>query len=411
MPPPTALPKEERTKVYLRKQEAIVAAAAGVFNRKGLRGTTLADVADVVGLSGNSITYYYRFKEDLAVDCFLRAIDRLQLLAETALRETSVADRVRAFCGGWFELLAAIGEGREEELINFYDLRALSEPQSSAVTPQFISLARTCRRIICDRDLALSPNVFNVRGHWLLSLAFGARHWAKRYEISEYPRAARRMADIMLNGLMVQDEVALPESAVLPGHGESEPLVSRESFLRAATSLINEQGYRGASVDKIAARLGVTKGSFYHHIDAKDDLVTGCFERSCRIIREAQSLGMAACHSHAERLLWVTTALVRFQLSPRGPLLRYTAVSAVPEDSRFALIREGKRVTRTFAGMISDGIADGTIRPVDPAIASAMLDTTINATFEIALWTPDMSAEDRLQAYLKLIMTGLVPRA
>jgi AcrR family transcriptional regulator len=54
------------------------------------------------------------------------------------------------------------------------------------------------------------------------------------------------------------------------------------------TELVNDQGYHGASVDKIAARLNVTKGSFYHHNDTKDDLVASCFERSFTIVRGAQ---------------------------------------------------------------------------------------------------------------------------
>ena len=35
---------------------------------------------------------------------------------------------------------------------------------------------------------------------------------------------------------------------------------------------MNEHGYLGASVQKISERLNVTKGAFYHHIEAKDDL-------------------------------------------------------------------------------------------------------------------------------------------
>ena len=62
------------------------------------------------------------------------------------------------------------------------------------------------------------------------------------------------------------------------------------AFLLAATRLINELGYRGASVQRIAAELNVTKGSFYHHLDAKDDLVIACYRRSFDTISDAQRL-------------------------------------------------------------------------------------------------------------------------
>lgn len=51
-----------QTRRYVEKREVILDTAAALFNRKGVRGTTLADVGQQVGLSTNSVTYYYRKK-------------------------------------------------------------------------------------------------------------------------------------------------------------------------------------------------------------------------------------------------------------------------------------------------------------------------------------------------------------
>ena len=42
-----------------------------------------------------------------------------------------------------------------------------------------------------------------------------------------------------------------------------------------------------SKVEKISEQLNVTKGSFYHHNDAKDELVVECFERTFEGISEA----------------------------------------------------------------------------------------------------------------------------
>ena len=55
---------------YARKKEAILAAATTILNRQGVKGMTLADVANEVGLITTSVTYYYRKKDDLAAACF-----------------------------------------------------------------------------------------------------------------------------------------------------------------------------------------------------------------------------------------------------------------------------------------------------------------------------------------------------
>src|SRR6185437_12602283 len=44
---------------YNKKKEAIIAAAAGILNRRGVRGMTLADVAASVDLITTSVTYYF----------------------------------------------------------------------------------------------------------------------------------------------------------------------------------------------------------------------------------------------------------------------------------------------------------------------------------------------------------------
>ena len=78
----------------------------------------------------------------------------------------------------------------------------------------------------------------------------------------------------------------------------------------AATELVNEQGYRGASVDRISARLNLTKGAFYHHHENKLDLIAACFERSFGVLRhvlqaaeQAQGPGWQRCCATMEMLL------------------------------------------------------------------------------------------------------------
>ena len=104
-----------------------------------------------------------------------------------------------------------------------------------------------------------------------------------------------------------------------------------EAFLRAATRLLNDQGYEGASIAKIAASLNLTKGAFYHHHDNKDDLIEACFERTFSVIRSALEHAELAGTPGWQRLRAVVCALIRFQLGPTGPLLRAAATSAMPD--------------------------------------------------------------------------------
>src|SRR6476659_9163671 len=54
---------------------------------------------------------------------------------------------------------------------------------------------------------------------------------------------------------------------------------SRTKLVDAAVSVVRAKGYAAARVDDICAAAGLTKGSFFHHFDSKEDLALAAAER------------------------------------------------------------------------------------------------------------------------------------
>ena len=57
------------------KRDRMLRAAAQCFNLKGYSGTSLKDVADLLGLTDAALYYYVRNKEELVYLCYVRAAD------------------------------------------------------------------------------------------------------------------------------------------------------------------------------------------------------------------------------------------------------------------------------------------------------------------------------------------------
>ncbi len=64
----------EETRFQLQKAR-MLKAAAQCFNQKGYSGTSLRNVADVLGLTDAALYYYVRNKEELVYLCYVRAAD------------------------------------------------------------------------------------------------------------------------------------------------------------------------------------------------------------------------------------------------------------------------------------------------------------------------------------------------
>lgn len=405
MSDPTS-PAPRQTKRFAEKRQAILDAAAKRFNERGIRGTSLADVSGSVGLMTNSITYYYRRKEDLAAACFLAKIAWLDALIAEAEVRTSPEARLRAFLDAYARGLSAMAAGERPALIRFHDVRALPSPQAETVFAAYNAFYRRMRALLVGPEAlpGLDRIARNARTHLLVSVVQTLRVWIERYEPDDYARVAARVADLLLHGL------AGPGSPWPPAAGPVAVPASEagptDAFLRAATILINEQGYRGASVEKISAQLRVTKGSFYHHNDNKDDLVAHCFTRTFDRIRRTQDAAEAAGGTGWERLAALSCALVRHQLSESGPLLRWIAVGALPDNLRGGVTGTMHRLWDRVAFPIVDGVADGSIRACDPAIAAQVVNSMIDAASELDDWAEGIDADQAERHYVQPLLAG-----
>jgi AcrR family transcriptional regulator len=54
--------------------------------------------------------------------------------------------------------------------------------------------------------------------------------------------------------------------------------VSHDHWLKDAILLLAKEGFTALTVDGIAARIGVTRGSFYHHFKSRQSLVKKMLE-------------------------------------------------------------------------------------------------------------------------------------
>jgi len=405
-------PSVKATSRFERKREAILDAATLLLNRRGVKGLTLSEAAAAVGLSTTSVTYYFKRKDELAGACMLRGIAALDAIAERAMAEPSPQARLKLLLELYMERLRQSLAGEAPPLPELADLRALNPPVVGEVFTAFMKMFRRLRQIFEAPELAwLSRGRQTARTHLLLEQLFWAGAWLLKYDLEDYPRIRDRTFEILVGGMAAPGATWAPSAIAMsdieaPGRQDR----SRETFLIAATKLVNARGYRGASVDKISAALQVTKGSFYHHNDAKDDLVVACFERSFEIMRRVQRLAMDLPGDEWTRLCSAAAALCEFQLSDRGPLLRMSALSAVPEPMRLQMVLQSARVSDRFAAMISDGIAEGSLRAVDPFIAAQMLNATLNAGAELGFWVPGVKPKAAAAIFARPLLTGLFER-
>lgn len=184
----------------------------------------------------------------------------------------------------------------------------------------------------------------------------------------------------------------------------------RPELVEAAIAVFYAKGYASASIEEIAAAIGVRKGSVYHYIDSKEDLLARIFEQS-----DEQSFGLM---EEIAELDLPATARLRF--FARTWTLWYMA-----NIERAAVyLRDWKHLTGArrdkvravrrqyldrVEGMVEDVKREGKADPrLDSKFASFLLFSVING---LVTWYrrdgPD-SAETIAEAYAEMIVGTIV---
>ena len=407
----TANPKtvdSAKTRRFQQKREMILDAAATLINQHGVRGMTFVDVAQLVDLNTTSITYYFKRKELLAAAVLRRSLDRLEALIENAGCGKTQQERIQRYVQANFDLQVAIINQEEHPIAILSEMRALNEPYNLELRVRYVQVFRKLRAFFDPPKSDDEQTLSTIRTHVLVQSMFWMPAWISQYSPSDYPRVYRRLMEVFEHGIAKDDACWVPRILSIDETSLKIGIEGMPSnFARAATFLVNGRGYRGASVEQIASALNVTKGSFYHHLEAKDELVLECFRCAYSRVSMVQRAAMEAGGDYWQKIVSATATLLDIQLFSEFPLMRMTVLQSLPAELREDVIAGSHRMARRFAGMMIDGISEGSIKAIDPLIASQALMGVLNSAYDLRDWIQMMPPQKAFTFYGSTIAFGL----
>ncbi|MBL4826932.1 MAG: TetR/AcrR family transcriptional regulator [Spongiibacteraceae bacterium] len=400
---------QNKTDRFQEKRERIIDAATKLINQHGVKGMTFVGVAEMVGLNTTSVTYYFKRKEQLAAAAFDRTITSIEALVAQVRDEPTTRERVIEFIRANFALRARIRREEERPHARLADMRALDDPFREELFNRFFNLLRSVRHFFGDVHSDEEKAKRTARAHVLLDNMLWLPFWLKSYSIEDFDRVSEQLIGIFDKGIAPRGADWNPELyPVDTHHTDQKQNGIPDQFLRAATELINDRGYRGASVERISSELSVTKGSFYHHLQTKDDLVLECFRRSYHRLSQVQRTAINSNENHWQTLSSAIATLLNIQLFSDFPLLRSTAWQALPDELRGHILVRSDRMAQRFAALLIDGINKREIRAIDPIIASHAIMYMLNAAYELRDLASTLEDKKAVALYASTLAFGIL---
>jgi AcrR family transcriptional regulator len=156
-----------------------------------------------------------------------------------------------------------------------------------------------------------------------------------------------------------------------------------EEVLSAAARVFHARGYAGTSVQDVADELGILKGSLYHYISSKEDLLfrllDGTHAEVSRILEEASALDAPPL----ERLREYVRAQVAFCLGNLERVAVYHHdLERLGEERRRDIVGRRRSHERFVTALLAEAQAEGLVsESEDPALLTRCVFGTMILTY------------------------------
>ncbi len=147
-----------------------------------------------------------------------------------------------------------------------------------------------------------------------------------------------------------------------------------EQLRRVAVRLFREHGYDGTSMQDLAEALGMHRGSLYHYIDSKEDLLYGIVETAMdRFNEEVRPILEGDGHPQ-RRLEQAVAAHLRIAADEPDELtLLQVEVKALAPERRQRIVAERDAYEHAWRALIREGMRDGVFGCADERSAGFMI--------------------------------------
>lgn len=191
--------------------------------------------------------------------------------------------------------------------------------------------------------------------------------------------------------------------------GGGSRTLTAQQVMDTAVEFFAEKGFRGASLDEVAERLGVTRQALYYYFPRKHDLLLAICDDLISYLQEVVQEARQSSDEPVERLRAMVEAYVY------GVASRPTYSAVVTRDFTFLPPKEERRVrvlrreiTEQFLEAMEEAISAGAAKDVPPTVSVSLILGSANWVYRWFRPSAAMSPRDLARMAADLLLDGVL---
>lgn len=187
--------------------------------------------------------------------------------------------------------------------------------------------------------------------------------------------------------------------------------MSRENILEAAALIFQQKGYHATSMQDIADAVDLKKGSLYHYVDSKQDILFALLNEALELILERLEYVAEQNIPPEQKIRLATRAYFSFLAeNPSLSSVLLLEYRSLEEDYKKLHIPRRDQVDQIWQKCIAEGTAEGDFNVLEPGLVSKALLGVLNWTITWYREDGPLSAEEIVDQFTELFLVGLLAR-
>jgi TetR/AcrR family transcriptional regulator, fatty acid metabolism regulator protein len=194
---------------------------------------------------------------------------------------------------------------------------------------------------------------------------------------------------------------------------EKQRLEREALILQAAEEVLEEKGYYATSMDEIAARVGIAKGTIYGHFPGKEDLVVALLERNMRTFLQGTDAIIAqqtTSRARLEALLrYIMSGLLQKQIEVFASVTRSLDFACQNPEREARLHGLWKSLKDQIVALIEEGKASGEFKQAlsTRAMLCAFFSLLDTRRFQKHLFTDVQGSQQLVDELIMIYFAGI----
>ena len=362
------------------KRKRLIELASIQMNRWGTASVDLAKIGAEMGISRNTVYYYFEDKHALTSACYEEAVRHAESALDAALEQG----------GAYFDKLSAfVGYVLNEQAYSIAvmsDLELTSSNVSQKLRSRQVQVLGGVQELVesgigAGEFRELSPalvarvllSMLEWKRLWSAFMGHGPEalnenaqeitRWISRGVIIDpayYLNSAPRLDDVLHTSVDVMNPGSISEG-------------KRNHLIGAASALFNRRGIDATTMEDIARALNSTTGFMYHYVQDKEHLVRLCYDRAFEVYERIWEAGQLCGSGTANSLMSSLHLNAQAQLSDCPPIIIQSELANLPSAYR----ERSSLIWNKYAGDVRHAIKNKVAYPG----SEKMVDVSAGAFF------------------------------